>query len=65
MIQIDHKPHTIDLFYDVDWKLLELRHRERPTTECSMPKPANLEEMTLVASNCPKILVLSALIYTT
>ena len=49
MIQIDSHDHSIDLFYDVDWNRLQLRHRDN-TIECDIPKPDNFDEMLLVAS---------------
>jgi len=49
MVQIDNSLHTIDLFYDIDWNLLQLRHRER-NTECGIPRPPNFAEMVSVAS---------------
>jgi TupA-like ATPgrasp len=49
MIQIDNNDHSIDLFYDIDWNRLQLRHRD-DNIECDIPRPDNFEEMLLVAS---------------
>lgn len=49
LIQVDNSAHSIDVFYDVDWNKLELRHRDG-TINCDIRKPPNLQEMLSVAT---------------
>ena len=49
MIQVDNTLHSINPFYDTDWKPLDLSYRAR-FAPCEIARPANLEEMLMVAA---------------
>jgi hypothetical protein len=49
VIQVDNRAHDINPFFDTKWNLLDLHYREGASRP-AITKPANFEEMILIAS---------------
>lgn len=49
LVQVDNHTHSINPFYDLDWKKLQLSYRSR-FTDVEVARPARLEEMIRVAN---------------
>lgn len=50
LIQLDNSVHSIDVWYDVDWNLLNLTDVLKRREHCEIAKPRNFEEMMAVST---------------